>query len=162
MAAIGDLDEIGEVNAYCILMANLQQASTSGLMVSSMEQSGGIAEQQPATIEETRAYFESLYNNLVTEVEKVNTVYHKMKETNADLTTRLARYRGQEKSFEINKAKFDELETGYRKSIYQEQCFTKKINALHLSSAKQITALNGEILNLNNHLLKEKSTVSLL
>nr|GEW43252.1 retrovirus-related Pol polyprotein from transposon TNT 1-94 [Tanacetum cinerariifolium] len=30
MAAAGDLDEIEEVNANCILMANLQQASTSG------------------------------------------------------------------------------------------------------------------------------------
>nr|GFB58728.1 hypothetical protein [Tanacetum cinerariifolium] len=30
MAAAGDLDEIKEVNANCILMANLQQASTSG------------------------------------------------------------------------------------------------------------------------------------
>nr|GFC05732.1 Gag-Pol polyprotein [Tanacetum cinerariifolium] len=29
MAAIADLDEIKEVNAHCILMANLQQASTS-------------------------------------------------------------------------------------------------------------------------------------
>ncbi|GKE32046.1 hypothetical protein Tco_1451368, partial [Tanacetum coccineum] len=30
MAVAGDLDEIKEVNANCILMANLQQASTSG------------------------------------------------------------------------------------------------------------------------------------
>ncbi|GKF52303.1 hypothetical protein Tco_0148770, partial [Tanacetum coccineum] len=30
MAATADLDEIKEVNANCILMANLQQASTSG------------------------------------------------------------------------------------------------------------------------------------
>nr|GEV76257.1 retrovirus-related Pol polyprotein from transposon TNT 1-94 [Tanacetum cinerariifolium] len=30
MAAVGDLDEIKEVNANCILMANLQHASTSG------------------------------------------------------------------------------------------------------------------------------------
>ncbi|GJU26334.1 retrovirus-related pol polyprotein from transposon TNT 1-94 [Tanacetum coccineum] len=30
MATAADLDEIEEVNAYCILMANLQQASTSG------------------------------------------------------------------------------------------------------------------------------------
>nr|GEV33004.1 hypothetical protein [Tanacetum cinerariifolium] len=30
MAAVGDLDEIEEVNANCILMANLQHASTSG------------------------------------------------------------------------------------------------------------------------------------
>nr|GFC73049.1 hypothetical protein [Tanacetum cinerariifolium] len=30
MAAAGDLDEIEEVNTNCILMANLQQVSTSG------------------------------------------------------------------------------------------------------------------------------------
>nr|GFD45722.1 Gag-Pol polyprotein [Tanacetum cinerariifolium] len=29
MAAVADLDEIEEVNANCILMANLQQASTT-------------------------------------------------------------------------------------------------------------------------------------
>ncbi|GJY12972.1 copia protein [Tanacetum coccineum] len=100
--------------------------------------SGGIVEQHPATVEETRAYFESLYNNLAIEVEKVNMVNRKMKETNADLTTELARYKGQEKSFEINKAKFVELKTGYRKSVYQEQCLTKKINALHLKEKKKL------------------------
>nr|GEZ75023.1 hypothetical protein [Tanacetum cinerariifolium] len=35
MAATADLDEIEEVNANCILMANLQQASTSGTLYSS-------------------------------------------------------------------------------------------------------------------------------
>ncbi|GJR08915.1 hypothetical protein Tco_0791567 [Tanacetum coccineum] len=34
--------------------------------VSSVEQSGGTVDQHPATVEETRAYFESLYNNLGT------------------------------------------------------------------------------------------------
>ncbi|GKA72281.1 integrase, catalytic region, zinc finger, CCHC-type containing protein [Tanacetum coccineum] len=62
-----------------------------------MELSGGTSYQSPATVEETRAYFESLYNNLVIEVKKVNTVNCKMRETNADLTTELARYNGQEK-----------------------------------------------------------------
>ncbi|GJW77445.1 hypothetical protein Tco_0139127 [Tanacetum coccineum] len=57
--------------------------------VSSVEQSGGIVEQNPATVEETRAYFESLYNNIPIEVEKVNMVNQKIKETNADLTTEL-------------------------------------------------------------------------
>ncbi|GJS58483.1 integrase, catalytic region, zinc finger, CCHC-type containing protein [Tanacetum coccineum] len=140
MAAIRDLDEIEEVNANCILMANLQQASTSGYdsdgsaendnnvisAVSSVEQCGGTVEQNPTTVEETRAYFESLYNNLAIEVEKVNTVNRKMKETNADLTTELARYKNQE------------------------------------NSAKTITTLNEEITNLNNQLSKEKSTVSFL
>ncbi|GJZ34768.1 hypothetical protein Tco_0580585 [Tanacetum coccineum] len=197
MAAIGDINEIEEVNANCILMANLQQASTSGSQTdkapvydsdgttellnpitdphmvqqnnsnvisveSSMEHSEGTVEQHPGTVEEIRAYFESLYNSLAIKVEKVNTVNPKMKEINAHLTTELARYRFQEKSFEINKADFDKLETGYRKSVYQEQCLTKKINALHLSSAKQITALNGAIANLKNQLSKEKSVVSLL
>ncbi|GJS35081.1 hypothetical protein Tco_0533463, partial [Tanacetum coccineum] len=54
------------------------------------------------------------------------------------------------------------LERCYQKSVYQEQSLTKKINALHLSSAKLITTLNEEIANLNNQLLKEKSTVSFL
>nr|GFA28461.1 hypothetical protein [Tanacetum cinerariifolium] len=72
-----DLDEIEEVNAKCILMANLQQASTSEEQytellepipephqvpqndnniiseVSSMEQSGGTVEQHPTNDEET-------------------------------------------------------------------------------------------------------------
>ncbi|GKD43313.1 hypothetical protein Tco_1267958 [Tanacetum coccineum] len=159
MAAAGDLDEIKEVNANCILMANLQQASTSDF---SVEQYGGTVEQNPATVEETCAYFESLYNNLAIEVKKVNMVNHKMKETNVDLTTELARYKNQEKYFEINQEKYDKLERCYLKSVYQEKFLTKKINALHLSSAKTITTLNEEIENLNNQLSKEKSNISSL
>ncbi|GJV17302.1 hypothetical protein Tco_1362625 [Tanacetum coccineum] len=60
----------------------------------------------------------------------------KLKETKADLTTttELARYKNQEKCFEISQEKYDKLERCYQKSVYQEQCLTKKINALHLSS----------------------------
>ncbi|GJS07151.1 hypothetical protein Tco_0363947 [Tanacetum coccineum] len=130
--------------------------------VSSVEQDGGTVDQHLATVEETHAYFESLYNNLAIEVEKVNSVNRKMKETNADLTTELARYKNQEKCFEISQEKYDKLERCYQKSVYQEQCLTKKINALHLSSGKQITTLNEEISNLNKQLSKEKSTVSSL
>ncbi|GJZ66944.1 hypothetical protein Tco_0630184 [Tanacetum coccineum] len=131
MAATADVDEIEEVNANCILMANLQQALTSGTQidkapvydsdgsaevhnydncydneifnmftqkeqytellehipephqvqhndsnviseVSSVEQDGGTVDQHLATVEETHAYFESLYNNLEIEVEKAN------------------------------------------------------------------------------------------
>ncbi|GKA26721.1 hypothetical protein Tco_0712830, partial [Tanacetum coccineum] len=150
MAVVGDLDEIEEVNANFILMANF------------MEQNRGIVEQSPATVEETRALYESLYNNLAIEVEKVNSVNRKMKETNAELTTELVRYKNQEKFFEINQKKYDKLERCYQKSVYQEQCLTKKKNALHLSSAKMITTLNKEIVNLNNMLSKEKSSVSSL
>ncbi|GKA99614.1 integrase, catalytic region, zinc finger, CCHC-type containing protein [Tanacetum coccineum] len=219
MAAAADLDEIEEVNANCILMANLQQASTSGTQtdkapvydsdgsaevqlhdkcyndeifnmftqeeqytellepipephqvpqndsnviseVSSVEQGGGTVEQHPVTVEETRAYQESSLLNLVAEVEKVNMVNCKMRETNAKLTTELARYKNQEKCFEISQEKYDKLERCYQQSVYQEQRLSKKINALHLSSGKQITTLNEEISNLSKQLSKEKSTVS--
>ncbi|GJW86677.1 hypothetical protein Tco_0162017 [Tanacetum coccineum] len=147
MAAAADLDEIEEVNANCILMANLQQASTSGTQtdkapvydsdgsaendsnavskVFSVEQGGGTVEQHPTNVEETRVLYDSLYNNLATEVEKVNSVNRKLRETNANLTTELARYKN------------------------QERC-------------KQITTLNEEISNLSKQLSKEKSTVSSL
>nr|GFA44280.1 hypothetical protein [Tanacetum cinerariifolium]GFA44813.1 hypothetical protein [Tanacetum cinerariifolium] len=154
MAAAADLDEIEEVNANCILMANLQQASTLGTQTdsapvydtdgsaevhdncnddeifnmftqeeqytkllepipesyqvsqndndvisedTSMEQGGKTVEQHPANFEETRALYESLYRNLEIEVEKVNSVNRKLKETNVDLTTELARFKNQER-----------------------------------------------------------------
>ncbi|GJV71763.1 hypothetical protein Tco_1491758 [Tanacetum coccineum] len=105
--------------------------------VSSVEQSGGTVEQHPANVEETRVLYDSLYNNLAIEVEKVNSVNRKLRETNVDLTSELARYKNQEKYFEISQEKYDKLERCYKKSVYQEQCLTKKINALHLSSEKK-------------------------
>nr|GFA76342.1 hypothetical protein [Tanacetum cinerariifolium] len=191
-----DLDEIEEVNANCILMANLQQASTSGTQtdkapvydsdgsaevynyencydneifnmftqeeqytellepipkphkmpqndnnviskVTSVEQSEETIEQHSANVEETRALYDSLYENLAIEVEKVNSVNRKLKETNAELTTELARFKNQEKCFEISQEKYDKLERCYQQSIYQEQCLSKKINALHLSTEKK-------------------------
>nr|GEU69197.1 hypothetical protein [Tanacetum cinerariifolium] len=126
MAAAADLDEIEEVNANRILMANLQQASTSEEQYTellepileshqvpqndidvisedtSVEQGEETVEQHPANVEETRALYESLYHNLAIEVEKVNLVNRKLKETNADMTTELARYKNQERCFEIS------------------------------------------------------------
>nr|GEZ77387.1 retrovirus-related Pol polyprotein from transposon TNT 1-94 [Tanacetum cinerariifolium] len=158
MVAVVDLDEIKDVNANCILMANLQQASTSGTQTDSapvydtdgsaevhencddneifniftqeeqytellepnpeshqipqkdndvisedtnVEQGGEILEQHPTNFEETRALYESLYQNLATEVEKVNSVNIKLKETNADMTTELARYKNQERVLQV-------------------------------------------------------------
>nr|GEV51682.1 retrovirus-related Pol polyprotein from transposon TNT 1-94 [Tanacetum cinerariifolium] len=200
MAAAADLDEIEEVNANCILMANLQQASTSGTETdkapvydsdgsveytellepipephqvphndnnvisegSSVEQSGGTVEQHPANVEKTRVLYDSLYNNLAIEVEKVNMVNRKLSETNAELATKLARYKNQEKCFEISQEKYDKLERCYQKSVYQKHCLSKKINDLYLSFGKQIITLNEEISNLNKQLSVEKSTVSSL
>nr|GFB27236.1 hypothetical protein [Tanacetum cinerariifolium] len=184
MATASDLDEIKEVNANCILMANLQQASTLGTQTdsapiydtdgsaendndvisedTSVEQGGKTIEQHPANFKETRALYESLYQNLAIEVEKVNLVNRKLKETNADMTTELVRYKNQERCFEISQEKYDKLERCYQKSVYQEQCLSKKINALHLSSGKQIMTLNEQIFELNKQLSKKKSAVSFL
>nr|GEW04736.1 leucine-rich repeat receptor-like protein kinase TDR [Tanacetum cinerariifolium] len=78
--------------------------------VSSMEQGERTIEQHPANDEETRVLYDSLYNNLAIEVEKVNSVNRKLRETNADLTTELARYKNQEKCFKISQEKYDKLE----------------------------------------------------
>nr|GEY28151.1 hypothetical protein [Tanacetum cinerariifolium] len=43
----------------------------------SVEQRGGTVQLHPATVEETRAHYESLFNNLAVEVEKVNLVHLK-------------------------------------------------------------------------------------
>nr|GEU50535.1 retrovirus-related Pol polyprotein from transposon TNT 1-94 [Tanacetum cinerariifolium] len=133
---------------------------------SSEEQSGGTVEKHPANVEETRFLYDSLYNNLAIEVEKVNTVNRKLKETNAELTTKLARFKNQENRFEISQEKYDKLESCYQKFVYQEQCLSKKINALHLSfeeilqlaqeSRQKMKQLNKEIKPANytkiNHL----------
>nr|GEV64988.1 hypothetical protein [Tanacetum cinerariifolium] len=104
--------------------------------VTSVEQGRETVEQHPINFEETRALYDSLYHNLVIEVEKVNSVNRKLKETNADLTTKLARFKNQEKCFEISQEKYDKLKRCYQQSVYQEQCLYKKINALHSSTAK--------------------------
>nr|GEV30894.1 hypothetical protein [Tanacetum cinerariifolium] len=106
--------------------------------VISMEQSGETVEQHPENVKETRALYDSLYQNLVIKVEKVNKVNRKLKETNVDLTTELARVRNQEKCFEISQEKYKKLERCYQQSVYQEQCLSKKINALHLSSEETL------------------------
>nr|GEU59902.1 retrovirus-related Pol polyprotein from transposon TNT 1-94 [Tanacetum cinerariifolium] len=225
---VADLDEIEEVNANYILMANLQQASTSGTQtdkapvydsdgstevhnyencydnkifnmftqeeqytgllepipephqvqqidnnviseVSSVEQSGRIVEQHPANVEETRILYDSLYHKLAIKVEKVNTVNHKLKETNVELTTELARFKNQEKYFEISQEKYDKLERCYQKSVYQEQCLSKKINSLHLNSEEtlqlaqeshlKMKQLNKEIKPANNTKINHLSRV---
>nr|GFA85852.1 hypothetical protein [Tanacetum cinerariifolium] len=91
MAVAEASEETERVKANCILENNLQQASTSVPQndsiviseVSSMEQGGRIVEQHPANVEETHVLYDSLYNKLAIEVEKDNSVNHKLRETNA-------------------------------------------------------------------------------
>ncbi|GJS78821.1 hypothetical protein Tco_0044571 [Tanacetum coccineum] len=104
----------------------IQQNNSNVIYVeSSVEHNRGTVEHHLATVEEIRAYFESLYNNLAIKVEKVNSVNRKMKETNVELTTELARNKDEEKCFEINQEKYNKLERCYQKSVYQEQCLIK-------------------------------------
>nr|GEV92907.1 ribonuclease H-like domain-containing protein [Tanacetum cinerariifolium] len=97
-----------------------------------MEQGREIVEQHPVNFEETRALYDSLYQNLATEVEKVNSVNRKLKETNADLTTELARFK---------------IKQGVLKLV-------KK----NMKNLKGVT----NSLFIRNNLSKEKSTVSFL
>nr|GEY88572.1 hypothetical protein [Tanacetum cinerariifolium] len=139
VAAAADLDEIEEVNANCILMANLQQASTLGTqtdkapvydsdrsadvhdyencndneifnMFTQEEQYTKLLEPIPEPHQVPQNDNNIISENLAIEVEKVNTVNRKLKETNADLTTELARFKNQEKCFEISQEKYNKLE----------------------------------------------------
>nr|GEX05137.1 ribonuclease H-like domain-containing protein [Tanacetum cinerariifolium] len=158
---VRDLDEIEEVNANCILMANSQQASTSGTQLDkalvydtdgsaevqlnencydndifnmftqeeqykdllepipkpqlvpqndnhvtyvapSMVQSGDTVETSSAPNEKTRAHQETVYCNLIDHVTQVNMVNCNMRATNAELKSKLTRYKIQEQHIEIS------------------------------------------------------------
>nr|GFC19880.1 hypothetical protein [Tanacetum cinerariifolium] len=125
MAVVVDLDKTEEVNASCILMANLQQASTSGSQSDKtpVYDSDGLAEvhdyenyddndifnmftqeeQYTELLEPIHEQHQVPQNennviseNLEIEVKKVNSVNRKLKETNVDLTIELARFKNQE------------------------------------------------------------------
>nr|GEU58384.1 copia protein [Tanacetum cinerariifolium] len=177
MAAAADLDEIEEVNSnygsaeYTELLKpipkpNQVPQNDNNVVISevtSVKQSGGTVEQHYANVEETHVLYDSLYHNLAIEVEKVNTVNRKLRETNAKLTTELARFKNQEKCFEISQENYEKLERCYQKSVYQEQCLNKKINALHLSSVVSQDIMSvvqnhsvGETSNLQTELERTK------
>nr|GEV65797.1 hypothetical protein [Tanacetum cinerariifolium] len=92
----------------------------------SVKQGGETVEQHPVNFEETHALYESLYQNLVIEVEKVNSVNRKLKETNADMTTELARFKNQERCFEISQGKYDKLEKSYQSLFIRNNVFLKR------------------------------------
>ncbi|GJR42273.1 retrovirus-related pol polyprotein from transposon TNT 1-94 [Tanacetum coccineum] len=122
-----DLDEIEEVNANCILMANLQQASTSHTQ---SDKAPVYDSDESAKVQLHDNCYDNEIFNMFTQEEQYTKLFEPIPEPH--------------------------------QAIYQEQCLTKKINTLHLSSGKQITALNEEISNLNKQLSIEKSTVSSL
>ncbi|GJZ31649.1 retrovirus-related pol polyprotein from transposon TNT 1-94 [Tanacetum coccineum] len=128
MAAAADLDEIKEVNANCILMANLQ-ASFGHRIFNMFTQ-------------------EEQYTKLPEPIPEP----HQVQQNDSNVIFKVSSVEQDGGTVDQHLANVEET----------QQCLTKKINALHLSSGKQITTLNEEISNLNKQLSKEKSTVSSL
>nr|GEV03693.1 copia protein [Tanacetum cinerariifolium] len=60
--------------------------------VTDVEQDGETVEQHSANFEETRALYESLYQNLAVEVEKVNSVFQKLENANVELEFQVFNY----------------------------------------------------------------------
>nr|GFA50580.1 hypothetical protein [Tanacetum cinerariifolium] len=188
MAAVSDLDEIEEVNANCILMDNLQHASTSSTKrdkapVYDIDGSAEVQLNANCYDNEIFNMFtqEEQYTDLLEPIPKpqlvpqndnhVTFVAPSMVQSGGTVETSSApneETRAHQKTIyhnlvdQVAQEKYDKLKKCYQKSVYQEQCPTRKINALHLSSAKQITTLNDEISNLNKQLSKAKSTISSL
>nr|GFC36604.1 hypothetical protein [Tanacetum cinerariifolium] len=92
----------------------------------SVAQGGETVEQHPTNFEETRALYESLYQNLAIEVEKVNSVNRKLKETNADLTTELPRFKNQERCFEISQEKYNKRKSVTNSPFIKNNVFQKR------------------------------------
>nr|GEZ46743.1 hypothetical protein [Tanacetum cinerariifolium] len=112
----------------------------------SVEQGEEIVEQHPANFEETHAIYESLYQNLAIEVEKVNSVNRMLKEANADLTTKLVRFKNQERFLKLVKKNMTNLKDVINKETLQ----------LAQESRDKIKQMNKEIKPANytkiNHL----------
>nr|GEW16649.1 hypothetical protein [Tanacetum cinerariifolium] len=168
MAAAGDLDEIEEAPVYDkdgsaeVQLNNNCYDNEIFNMFTQEEQYTDLLEPipEPQLVPQNDNHVN--YVSPIDQVAQVNMVNCNMRATNAELKSELPSYKIQEQRIEISQEKYDKLEKCYQKSIYKEQCLTREINALHLSSTKQITTLNDEISNLNKQLSKEKSSISSL
>ncbi|GKF90151.1 hypothetical protein Tco_0264114 [Tanacetum coccineum] len=110
--------------------------------------------------EETNGYFESLLNNFHVELDRCLMVNRDAKAEYERLTVELEQYKGQQTFFEYNQQKYNELEIGYRSSVYEEQCLAQMLNDLTRSSKKTINFLNAEMSDLKNQLLNRESAYS--
>ncbi|GJS00706.1 hypothetical protein Tco_0317214 [Tanacetum coccineum] len=174
-----DLDENEEVNANCILMANLQQASTSVTQTDKapIYDSNGAAEVQL----HNKCYNDEIFNMFTQEKQYTELLEpiqepHQVQQNDSNVIFEVSSVEQSggtvkqhpvtvEETRAYQESSLLNLVTEVEKvnmSVYQDQCLTKKINALHLSSGNQITTLNEELSNLNKQLSKEKSAVSSL
>nr|GEU90692.1 hypothetical protein [Tanacetum cinerariifolium] len=81
MAAAADLDEIEEVNANCILMANLQQASTLARLVLPHRTKMALGYQNPFYLKQAQKKQQSLYDGKVLHKKHDPPVVHDSEET---------------------------------------------------------------------------------
>ncbi|GJV42076.1 hypothetical protein Tco_1420516 [Tanacetum coccineum] len=140
MAAAADLDEIEEVNANCILMANLQQASTSGTQsdkapVYDLDGSAEVQLHDNCYNDEIFNMFtqEEQYTKLLEPIPEPHQVPHNDSNVISEVSS---------------------VEQGG--GTVEQHCITVE------ETRKQITSLNEEISNLNKQLSNEKSTGSSL
>ncbi|GJR72425.1 hypothetical protein Tco_0084790 [Tanacetum coccineum] len=146
---------IKRVNANFTLKDNLQQASTSGTQTDKapVYDSNGSAE-----VHHSKNCYDNDIFNMFTQEEQYTELLepipepHQVQQNVSNVISAVSRVDKSEEIVEQQPANVEET----------QQCLTKNINALHLSSGKQITTLNEEISNLSKQLSTEKSTVSSL
>nr|GEY48278.1 retrovirus-related Pol polyprotein from transposon TNT 1-94 [Tanacetum cinerariifolium] len=162
MAAAGNLDEIEEVNANCILMANLQHASTSGTQVDKapVYDIDGSAEKMvlgypnPSYLKKAQLKQQSLYNdNLLLEEHDPPAVY------DSEETLKLAQESHKKMRFlkkEIKPANFAKINHLLRVSVPQTTKYTKE---LFLSNVSNMVTVSKTI-SIPNEDLSDDTTPS--
>nr|GEY26924.1 retrovirus-related Pol polyprotein from transposon TNT 1-94 [Tanacetum cinerariifolium] len=161
MAAACDLEEIEEEEQYTNLLEPIpepqlvpQNDNHVTSVAPSMVHSGGIVETSFAHNEEIRAHQETVYRNLVDQVAQVNRVNSNTRATNAELKSKLARYKIQEQRVEISQEKYDKLE----KWIFVPQT-TKSKEELFLSNVSNVVTASKTI-SIPNEDLSDDTTPS--
>nr|GEU89805.1 hypothetical protein [Tanacetum cinerariifolium] len=109
----------------------------------SMVQSGGIVETSFAPNEETRAHQETVYHNLVDQVAQANIFNRNMRATNAELKSKLARYKLQEQRVKISQEKVVKKMRSLKKEI--KPANYAKINHLSGVFVPQMTKSKEEL-----------------
>ncbi|GJU70678.1 integrase, catalytic region, zinc finger, CCHC-type containing protein [Tanacetum coccineum] len=180
MSVAADIDEIEEVNANCILMANLQQASTSGIQTDKapIYDSDGSAE-----VHCDNGYNNDDICNMFTQEDQYYELRepipesHLVQQNDSDVITAAPSVEQSGGIVEQHSATVEEIHAYYQ-SLYKNLAIeVKKVNMVNRNmkvtnaelttelarcSAKQTTTLNEEITNLNTQLSNEKSTISFL
>nr|GEW07864.1 retrovirus-related Pol polyprotein from transposon TNT 1-94 [Tanacetum cinerariifolium] len=118
--------------------------------VFSMEQGGRTVEQHPETVEETRAYHESLFHNLAAEVEKINSYVNGMKSRKKNQSANVSKSANQKK----HKANVKKLKTLISKDRLASSRPSKPRSFLRWLPTGRNFDLCGEITSSSNTKIK--------